>query len=136
MLVRLLTPDPILRDDPVRPSISPRKRIEGKNRGVYAWVEDKQICAIVCVSQPAFMPKTERELFAKGWSCWVVLYSIWSYKPGCGSKLVNALVKKVRNQECFRIVTMSPKTKIARQFHLKNGARLLQTNEETVNYEY
>jgi hypothetical protein len=139
MLVQLLDPDPILRDDPVRPSISPKRRIEGGNRCVYAWVEDRQICAVVCVSQLGSMPKTERELFAKGWiqpSCWVVLYSVWSYKPGCGSKLVNALVKEIRKQGWFRIVTMSPKTEMARQFHLKNGARLLQTNEETVNYEY
>ena len=35
-----------------------------------------------------------------------------------------------------RIITMSPKTEMARNFHYKNGARLLQTNEETVNYEY
>jgi len=31
---------------------------------------------------------------------------------------------------------MSPKTEMARNFHYKNGARLLQANEETVNYEY
>jgi hypothetical protein len=139
MLVQLLEPDPILRDDPVRPNISPKRRIEGKNRGVYAWVEDRQIGAVVCVSQPGSMPKTERELFAKGWiqpSYWVVLYSVWSYKSGCGSKLVNALVKEIRKQGWFRIVTMSPKTEMARQFHLKNGAKLLQTNKTSVNYEY
>jgi len=33
MLVQLLEPDPILLDDPVRPNISPRRRIKGKNRG-------------------------------------------------------------------------------------------------------
>ena len=139
MLVQLLQPDPILRDDPVRPNISPRRRIEGKNRNVYAWVEDKQICAIVCVSQPESIPKTERELFVTGWiptSNFVVLYSVWSYKPGCGSKLVNALVEKMRSPGWFRIVTMSPQTEMARQFHLKNGAKVLQTNKTTVNYEY
>jgi len=140
MLVQLLQPDPILRDDPVRPNISPRRRIEGKNRGVYAWVEDRQICAVVCVSQPGSIPKTERELFVNDLLFtydFVVLYSVWSYKPGCGSKLVNALVKRLNNsQRAARIVTMSPKTEMARQFHLKNGAKLLQTNKTTVNYEY
>ena len=138
MLVQLLEPDPILLDDPVRPNISPRRRIKGKNRGVYAWVENRQICAIVCVSQPESMPKTERELFVNDWqpSYLLVLYSVWSYKPGCGSKLVNALVKEIRKQGWFRIVTMSPQTEMARQFHLKNGAKLLQENKTTVNYEY
>jgi hypothetical protein len=139
MLVQLLQPDPILLDDPVRPKISPKRRIEGRNRYVYAWVEDKQIYAVVCVSQLGSMPKTERELFVKGWlptSNFVVLYSVWSYKPKCGSKLVNALVKEIRKQGWFRIVTMSPQTEMARQFHLKNGAKLLQTNKTTVNYEY
>ena len=139
MLVQLLDPDPILLDDPVRPSISPKRRIEGDNRRVYAWVEGFQICSVVCVSQPASIPKTERELFATGWiptSGLVVLYSVWSYKQGCGSKLVNALLKRIRNQGWFRIVTMSPKTEMARQFHLKNGAKLLQENKKTVNYEY
>ena len=139
MLVQLLDPDPILRDDPVRPSISPKRRIEGGNRCVYAWVEDRQICSVVCVSQPESIPKTERELFVTGWipnSNFVVLYSVWSYKLGCGSKLVRAMVKRIRNQGWFRIVTMSPKTAMARQFHLKNGAKLLQENKTTVNYEY
>ena len=139
MLVQLLEPDPVLLEDPVRPSISPKRRIKGDNRCVYAWVEDRQICSVVCVSQPESIPKTERELFATGWiptSGLVVLYSVWSYKPGCGSKLVNALVKRIRNQKWFRVVTMSPKTDMARNFHLKNGARLLQVNRTTVNYEY
>ena len=139
MLVQLLQPDPILRDDPVRPNISPRRRLKGRSRTVYAWVEDKQICAIVCVSQPESIPKTERELFRTSWRFepWVaVLYSVWSYKPGCGSKLVNALIKNIRRIGWFRIVTMSPQTEMARQFHLKNGAKVLQTNKTTVNYEY
>jgi hypothetical protein len=33
-------------------------------------------------------------------------------------------------------VTLSPKTDMARKFHLKNGAKIFRENEETVNYEY
>jgi len=138
MLVQLLDPDPILRDDPVRPRISPKRRIQGENRSVYAWVEDRQICAIVCMTHDVFIPTTEKDLFQLDWQSpdKAILYSVWSYKPGCGSKLVNALVKRIRNQGWFRIVTMSPKTEMARQFHLKNGAKVLQVNKTTVNYEY
>jgi ABC-type branched-subunit amino acid transport system permease subunit len=35
-----------------------------------------------------------------------------------------------------RAVTLSPKTAMARDFHLSNGAKLLQENESTVNFEY
>jgi hypothetical protein len=138
MLVQLLDPDPILRDDPVRPKISPKRRVQGKNRSVYAWVEDKQICAIVCVTHEALIPTTEKELFKTDWE-WpskAVLYSVWSYKKGSASKLVRALVKKIQKRSGWRIVTMSPKTDMARDFHLRNGASLLQENETTVNYEY
>jgi hypothetical protein len=136
MLVRLLQPDPILLDDPVRPKISPQRKL-GWGRYVYMWIEGKEIGAIVCTAHRYNIPKTERELFQthkhEDTGLKVILYSIWSYKPGCGSKLVNAIIAK--NGQ-FRIITMSPKTELARQFHLKNGAKLLQENKTTVNYEY
>lgn len=138
MLVQLLDPDPILRDDPVRPRISPKQRIQGENRSVYAWVEDRQICAIVCVAHRKWIPTTEKELLKTDWE-WpnkAVLYSVWSYKKGSASKLVRELVKKIQKEGDRRIITMSPKTDMARNFHLKNGAKLLQENKTTVNYEY
>jgi hypothetical protein len=138
MLVQLLQPDPILLDDPVRPNISPRRRIEGNNRGVYAWIENRQICAIVCVTHEALIPTTEKELFQLDWE-WpnkAVLYSAWSYKKGSASKLVQALVKKIKKRTGWRIVTMSPKTDMARDFHIRNGAKVLQVNRTTINYEY
>jgi hypothetical protein len=33
-------------------------------------------------------------------------------------------------------VTLSPKTEMARRFHLKNGAIIFRENIETINYEY
>ena len=35
-----------------------------------------------------------------------------------------------------RYVTLSPKTEMARKFHLRNGATLLKENEFTFNFEY
>ena len=62
MLVRLLQPDPILLDDPVRPKISPQRKL-GWGRYVYMWIEGKEIGAIVCTAHRYNIPKTERELF-------------------------------------------------------------------------
>ena len=35
-----------------------------------------------------------------------------------------------------RLVTLSPLTTMAERFHLKNGAKLLQVNDDTQNFEY
>ena len=135
MLVQLLQPDPILRDDPVRPSINPWQRI-GLKREVLMWLEDRQIGAVLCVSFQGTVPTNESELFADDKRVDVaVLYSIWSYKFRCGSKLVRAF-QNSQPKLVKQIVTMSPKTTMARDFHLRNGAKVLQENEETVNYEY
>jgi len=44
----------------------------------------------------------------------------------------------IREQEpaVTTYVTLSPKTEMARKFHLKNGAGILQENADTVNYIY
>jgi hypothetical protein len=136
MLVRLLQPDPILRDDPVRPNISPKCKVSPFGR-VYMWLEYKKIGAVVCCSYRFNIPKTERELLQvenynqDGMK--VILFSIWSYEKGCGQKLVQSILARYRED---RVITMSPKTEMARQFHLKNGAKVLQVNRTTVNYEY
>ena len=65
-------------------------------------------------------------------------YSLWSYRKGAGKKLVNTLldVVPVKFPEVTHIITMSPPTKIAMDFHIGNGAVLLSPNVETINYEY
>ena len=35
-----------------------------------------------------------------------------------------------------RLVTLSPLTEMAEKFHIRNGAKLLQVNETTQNFEY
>lgn len=140
MLVKLINPDPILFDDPVRPSILPEERI-WHTRDVFALLEDKQLAAILCVAYKGVIPTTEKELLGNpnNINChYAVLYSIWSYHKGAGSTLVREYLKVIRMQgsPIKRVITMSPKTEMARNFHYKNGARLLQANEETVNYEY
>ena len=35
-----------------------------------------------------------------------------------------------------RFVTLSPKTEVARRFHLRNGAIVFRENLDTINYEY
>lgn len=140
MIARLMKTDPILLDDPVRPGIWPEERVSF-TRDVWALIEDKQVAAILCVAYMNNIPTTEEELMSRSDILVydnAILYSIWSYRKGAGSKLVREYLEWVRipDSPIKRVVTMSPKTEMARNFHLRNGARLLQTNDETVNYEY
>jgi hypothetical protein len=134
----MCTPDDILLDDPVRPSIPPEDRVGYMNE-VFMWIHDKKVGAVLCMCYRGSIPTTEDELFNYFIEApyYAILYSVWSYDKGCGRALVNATIEHVREMMPHRrIITMSPKTEMAERFHLGNGAVLLRTNKETVNYEY
>ena len=64
-------------------------------------------------------------------------YSKLSKKKGGGRAIVNEVYKMVKkSNHLSRLVTLSPLTKMARNFHIKNGAEELQVNETTQNFEY
>ena len=64
-------------------------------------------------------------------------YTIWSKKRGGGKLIVKEVFKMIKKSNHLnRLVTLSPLTKMARHFHLHNGAIELQVNNETQNFEY
>jgi len=67
-----------------------------------------------------------------------VFYTIWSYKSGKGQQLLIEAVKGIQRDypSVTRFVTLSPKTEVARRFHLRNGAIVFRENLDTINYEY
>jgi len=131
--------DPLLdyvKDDPVRPEI-PREFRVAKNRFVSALV-DETPTAMVCVNLLNRIPSNVEELGDSDEPDTAVFYTIWSYAPGAGVKLLRATVEDIRSKHpnIKRFVTLSPKTEMARRFHLKNGAEVYRDNADTVNYEY
>jgi len=131
--------DPLLdyvKDDPVRPEITREFRV-GKNRFVSALVDEKPT-AMVCVNLLDRVPTRVDELGESEEPTTAVFYTIWSYAPGAGVRLLRATVEDIRSKHpnIKRFVTLSPKTEMARRFHMKNGATVLSDNAETVNYEY
>ena len=128
-----------LLDDPVRPTIPHLDRI-GENKDIFVFRgEDDKIKAITCVSYQSTIPTTEAELFDKCSSPNVaVFYTIWSYAPGAGRQLIFDAVKYIveNKKNITRFVTLSPKTDMAKKFHIRNGAIVFRDNAETVNYEY
>lgn len=128
----------LLSQDPVRPTIPHEKRV-GPNRDVFVLKEEDQVKAITCVSYQDSIPTTEGELFVESEKPRVaVFYTIWSYAPGAGRRLIFDSVNHIRSQQgnIERFVTLSPKTEMAKRFHLNNGACIYKENIETVNYEY
>jgi len=127
-----------LTDDPVRPNIPTVERV-GSNKDIFVSRENDEVTAITCVSYQETVPTKESELFEQCSQPTVaVFYTIWSYKPGAGRQLILDSVKYIKEnkKEIVRFVTLSPKTEMARRFHLKNGAVVFRENEETINYEY
>lgn len=129
----------LISEDPVRPTIPHSDRI-GDNKDVFVFRdEDDKVKAITCVSYQNKIPTTEQELFEKCDDPKVaIFYTIWSYQPGAGRKLIFDSVDYIKSNVSTveRFVTLSPKTEMARKFHLNNGACVFRENDESVNYEY
>ena len=127
-----------IKDDPVRPEISAEFRVS-ENRFISSIVDGEDPKAMVCVSLcdcvPASVAELAQEALAPNTA---IFYTIWSYAPGAGKELLLRTVEQI--QERFpnvnRFVTLSPKSEMARRFHLKNGAEIFRENDDTINYEY
>jgi hypothetical protein len=127
-----------IKDDPVRPEISTEFRVS-ENRFVAALHEDETPHAIVCVSLHDFVPTEVDHLSQTSVTPdTAIFYSIWSYQPGAGARLLRETVEqiKVDHPSVKNFVTLSPKTEMARRFHTNNGASVLNQNANTVNYDY
>lgn len=127
-----------IKDDPVRPEIPTDFRVSN-GRMVAALVNEEKPDAMVCVSFHDFIPENVTDLSnTTQLPTTAVFYTIWSYKAGKGQELLIAAVKGIQKDypSITRFVTLSPKTDVARRFHLRNGAIVFRENVDTVNYEY
>lgn len=127
-----------IKDDPVRPEISKEFRVSD-GRVVMALVEEDKPDAMVCVSFHDYIPHDVEGLKQTTQvPTTAVFYTIWSYKTGKGQELLIEAVKSIQKEypSITRFVTLSPKTDMARRFHLRNGAIVFRENDNTVNYEY
>ena len=66
-----------------------------------------------------------------------IAYTNKKKKKGGGKLIVKQIFKMIKKSNHLnRLVTLSPLTEMARNFHLNNGAIELQVNQETQNFEY
>jgi hypothetical protein len=98
-----------------------------------------QTLAVTCVKFLETIPAAVDDLVVMiGSATTAVFYTIWSYTAGAGRELIVEAQKSIESEfpEIQNYVTLSPKTEMARRFHLKNGARELRENTDTINYIY
>ncbi len=94
----------------------------------------KTVKELDLLSKDAFLQSTHRD--QKGGKI-AIAYTVWSKKKGGGKLIVKEVFKLIKKSNHLnRLVTLSPLTEMARNFHLKNGAIEIQVNEETQNFEY
>ena len=136
--------DPLLaliKDDPVRPDIPLEFRVS-EGCSVYVLLDDEysKPQAVVCVARKSSVPKDVLELASIDLepATVAVFYTIWSYSPGAGRRLIQETQRSLRVEfkDIKTFVTLSPPTEMARVFHLRNGAGVLSVNPDTVNYIY
>jgi len=138
-----------IKNDPVRPELDVVFR-RSYGRKISGVKYKKNICAIMCFGFTNEIPTSVKELDLMTRDAYLksaqrdqkigkiaVAYTIWSKKKGGGKLIVKEVFKMIKKSNYLnRLVTLSPLTEMARNFHLKNGAINLQVNEETQNFEY
>ena len=125
-----------LRNDPVRPHIKADWRTS-YGREVFVLDNNGDIDAVLCVAYTDEVPKCEKDMSTPGLDV-AVFYTVWSYQRGAGREIVNGVAERIKNQRPWvkRFVTLSPLTDMARNFHIKNGARFVAKHSTCQNFEY
>ena len=136
-------------EDPVRPELDNDFRTS-YGRKIYGVKYKNEIHAIMCFAFTNYIPKTVKDLdnFSKDAFLQSALrdqkvgqiaiaYTVWSKKKGGGKLIVKEVFKMIKKSNHLnRLVTLSPLTEMATKFHSRNGAKLLQVNKTTQNFEY
>ena len=137
-------------EDPVRPELSLEFR-QAYGRKIYG-IKDEEgdIAAVMCFAFTHGIPKSVEEMDALSKDAAMqavhragvqgsiaIAYTVWAKKKGGGKHMVNEVYKMIKDSNHLnRLVTLSPLTEMARKFHLKNGAKEVQVNLTTQNFEY
>ena len=139
-----------VKEDPVRPELDLTFR-QTYGRKIYGLKDDEgDIAAIMCFAFTDEVPTTIEEMDRLSYDAALqathragvqgsiaIAYTVWAKKKGGGRAIVNEVYKMVKKSNHLnRLVTLSPLTAMARNFHIKNGAKELQVNKTTQNFEY
>ncbi len=136
-------------EDPVRPELDNKFRTS-YGRRIYGVKYQNEIHAIMCFAFTNKIPKSVKDLDLMSKDAFLqsaqrdqkvgkiaIAYTVWSKKKGGGKLIVKEVFKMIKKSNHLnRLITLSPLTDMARNFHLRNGAIEIQVNESTQNFEY
>jgi len=136
-------------EDPIRPQLDNKFRTS-YGRKIYGVEYKGEIHAIMCFAYTNEVPRSVEELDKFSHDAFLqsamrdqnngqiaIAYTVWSKKKGGGKLIVKEVFKKIKKSNHLnRLVTLSPLTEMATNFHSRNGAKLLQENDTTQNFEY
>ena len=136
-------------EDPVRPELDNNFRT-GYGRRIYGVKYKGDIHAVMCFAYTNKIPRSVEELEKLSTDAFLqsalrdqnigkiaIAYTVWSKRKGGGKLIVKEVFKKIKKSHHLnRLVTLSPLTEMASKFHTRNGAKLVQINETTQNFEY
>ena len=136
-------------EDPVRPELDNVFR-RSYGRKIFGVKYMGEIHAVMCFAYTNEIPTSVEELDKFSHDAFLksaqrdqnvgqiaIAYTVWSKKKGGGKLIVKEVFKEIkRSNHLNRLVTLSPLTEMATNFHTKNGAKLLQVNDTTQNFEY
>ena len=136
-------------EDPVRPELDNDFRT-GYGRKIFGVKYKKEIHAVMCFAYTNQIPTSVDELEKMSTDAFLqstmrgqnvgkiaIAYTVWSKKKGGGKLIVKEVYKKIKKSNHLnRLVTLSPLTEMASKFHTRNGAKLIQVNKTTQNFEY
>ena len=135
--------------DPVRPELDNEFRTS-YGRKIYGVKYKDEIHAVMCFAFTNIVHKSVHELDTFSRDAFLqsatrdqnvgkiaIAYTVWSNKKGGGKLIVKEVYKMIKKSNHLnRLVTLSPLTDMARNFHLRNGAEEIQVNDDTQNFEY
>ena len=136
-------------EDPVRPELDNIFR-RSYGRKIFGVKYMGEIHAVMCFAYTNEVPKNVIELDKFSHDAFLqsaqrdqnvgqiaIAYTVWSKKKGGGKLIVNEVFKKIKKSNHLnRLITLSPLTDMATRFHTSNGAKLIQVNDTSQNFEY
>ena len=130
-------------EDPVRPELDLKFRTS-YGRKIYGLKYEDNIEGIICVAYCNDIPQSVRELGFISQNAHLqentntaVASTVWSRKRGAGKEIMEKFLEHLKTkEEIQKVVTLSPITPMATHFHIRNGAKLIQHNHTTQNFEY
>ena len=141
-LVELDTVDTF--EDPIRPELDLKFRTS-YGRKIYGLKSNDNIEGFICLAFTNEVPQTVKELDLMSKNAFhekngniAVAYTVWSRKRGAGKQTIynTKLFIKEEMKLVERFITLSPLSPVATHFHIKHGAKLININSTSQNFEY